>query len=31
MAAYFNNPVSHNHLPTAQEAAEYYRERKIVR
>ncbi|MGR3660719.1 MAG: amidohydrolase family protein [Paracoccaceae bacterium] len=29
MAAYFKNPVSHNHLPTVQETADYYRERKI--
>lgn len=29
MARYFKNPVSHNHLPTVQETAAYYRERKI--
>lgn len=29
MAKYFKNPVSHNHLPTVQETADYYRERKI--
>ena len=29
MARYFKNPVSHNHLPTVQETAAYYRERRI--
>lgn len=29
MAAYFKNPVSHNHLPTVQDTADYFRERKI--
>ncbi|MFC7704409.1 amidohydrolase family protein [Plastorhodobacter daqingensis] len=29
MAAYFKNPVGHNHLPTVQQTADYFRERKI--
>lgn len=29
MAKYFKNPTGHNHLPTVQETADYYRERKI--
>jgi len=29
MAAYFKNPASEGHLPTVQETAAYYRDRKI--
>jgi len=29
MQKYFKNPASHNHLPTVQQTADYYRARKI--
>jgi uncharacterized protein len=29
LAKYFRNPVSHNHLPTVEQTAAYYRERRI--